>query len=146
MQEARTDQKNYLELRSVRKEYGSTVALDAMSFELSERERLAFLGPSGAGKTTTLKVIAGLEPLTSGEVYFKGKFINYLEPKDRNMAMVFESYVLYPHLSVFDNMASSLRVRPLGNRETIPDVLPVQPPLPSVYRRSATKNSPIPFA
>ena len=109
MQETGGDQRNYLELHNVTKNYGETVALNEMSIDMAEGERLAFLGPSGAGKTTTLKVIAGLEPITGGEVYFKGRFINYLEPKDRNMAMVFESYVLYPHLSVFQNMASSLK-------------------------------------
>ncbi len=70
-----------------------------------------FLGPSGCGKTTTLKMIAGLEEITSGEIYIDGKQVNNMPPKDRDIAMVFQSYALYPHLDVFENMAFSLRAR-----------------------------------
>jgi ABC-type sugar transport system ATPase subunit len=108
---------HYLELKEICKKYGKTQALQDMSLHLDTRERLVILGPSGAGKTTTLKIIAGLEPATSGKVFFKGRLINHLEPKDRNMAMVFETYVLYPQLSVFDNIASSLKALGMASGE-----------------------------
>ena len=72
---------------------------------------MVFLGPSGCGKTTTLKMIAGLEDITRGEIYIDGKLVNDVAPKDRDIAMVFQSYALYPHLTVFENMAFSLRAR-----------------------------------
>lgn len=98
-----------LELKDVYKNYGAVEALRGTSLVAETGECLVILGPSGAGKTTTLKVIAGLEDVKSGEVYFQNRLINNLEPNDRNLAMVFETYALYPHFSVFDNMASSLR-------------------------------------
>jgi len=89
-------------LRDVYKNYGDTEALKGVSFTARKGQCLVILGPSGAGKTTTLKIIAGLESVESGEIYFKGHFINNLEPRNRNIAMVFETYALYPHISVFD--------------------------------------------
>lgn len=97
-----------LVLKNVYKNYGSVEALKGISIVAKKGECLVILGPSGAGKTTTLKVIAGLESVKSGEVYFQSHFINNLEPKERNVAMVFETYALYPHITVFDNLASSL--------------------------------------
>ena len=97
-----------LDLEDVSKSYGSVDALKNLNLTLTKGECLVILGPSGAGKTTTLKVIAGLEKPNSGEIHLKGRIINNLEPKDRNMAMVFETYALYPHVSVFENLASSL--------------------------------------
>ncbi|MCK5568204.1 MAG: ABC transporter ATP-binding protein [Spirochaetes bacterium] len=95
-------------LRDVYKNYGSVEALKGINLAAKKGECLVILGPSGAGKTTTLKVIAGLESVKSGEIYFKNRIINNLEPKDRNIAMVFETYALYPHISVYKNLASSL--------------------------------------
>ena len=95
-------------LRNIYKNYGSVEALKGVSLLAKKGECLVILGPSGAGKTTTLKVIAGLESVRSGEIYFKKRLINNLEPKDRNIAMVFETYALYPHISVYKNLASSL--------------------------------------
>jgi ABC-type sugar transport system ATPase subunit len=98
-----------LVLKDVRKTFGSVKALKDLSFRLTKGECLVVLGPSGAGKTTALKVIAGLEKPDSGVIQFRNRIINNLEPKDRNMAMVFETYALYPHVSVYENLASPLR-------------------------------------
>ena len=103
-----TEGDDLLIMESISKNYGKIQALDDLSFNARSGEILVILGPSGAGKTTTLKTINGLEPITSGKVIFNGRIINNLEPKERNMAMVFETYALYPHLSVFENIASSL--------------------------------------
>jgi len=97
-----------LVLKNVYKNYGSVEALKGVSLVARRGECLVILGPSGAGKTTTLKVIAGLESIKMGEIYFQNRLVNNLEPKDRNVAMVFETYALYPHISVYDNLASSL--------------------------------------
>jgi multiple sugar transport system ATP-binding protein len=97
-----------LVLRGVYKKFGKVEALRDLNLIARKGEILAILGPSGAGKTTTLKIIAGLEVPLSGEVVFNGRIINRLEPKDRNMSMVFETYALYPHITVYDNLASSL--------------------------------------
>jgi ABC-type sugar transport system ATPase subunit len=106
-----------LVLKDVRKNYGSVEALKGVTFSAKKGECLVVLGPSGAGKTTMLKVIAGLETVKSGEVYFKGSLMNELEPKDRNVAMVFESYALYPHVTVFENLASPLYAINMDERE-----------------------------
>ncbi len=99
----------WLRLDHVWKRYGRVEAVRDLSFECAQGELLVLLGPSGAGKTSTLKMISGLEEVTAGEIYLKGRRINDLEPKDRNVAMVFEAYALYPHLTVFENLASPLR-------------------------------------
>ncbi|MCP4398388.1 MAG: sn-glycerol-3-phosphate ABC transporter ATP-binding protein UgpC, partial [bacterium] len=87
------------------------------NLEIKDREFVVFLGPSGCGKTTTLKMIAGLEDITRGEIYIDGKQVNTMPPKDRDIAMVFQSYALYPHLNVFENMAFSLRARKFPQNE-----------------------------
>jgi multiple sugar transport system ATP-binding protein len=98
-----------LELRHVRKAYGDTLVLDDVSLSMEPREFIAFLGPSGSGKSTLLRIIAGLETLDSGEVLLGGSRIDPLPPGDRGVAMVFQHYALYPHMSVRDNMAFGLR-------------------------------------
>jgi ABC-type sugar transport system ATPase subunit len=108
---------DFLQVQNVTKRFGHTTALDGLSLELSEGECLVVLGPSGAGKTTLLKVLSGLEKLDSGLIHFKGRLINNLEPCDRNMAMVFETYALYPHLSVYENISSPLRVLRMSSEE-----------------------------
>ena len=98
-----------VELRNVHKKYGTVHAVQGISFECHENEFLVILGPSGAGKTSTLKMIAGLESVTDGEIYLDGRCINALPPEERGIAMVFETYALYPHLTVFENMAFPLK-------------------------------------
>src|SRR3990170_8335075 len=93
-------------LRDLRKEFDdSVVAIDNLNLEVKDKEFVVLLGPSGCGKTTTLRCIAGLEFATDGEIYIGDRLVNDLEPKDRNIAMVFQSYALYPHLTVYENMA-----------------------------------------
>ncbi len=98
-------------LRNVTKRFGKVVAVDNINLSLKDGEFVVLLGPSGCGKTTTLRLIAGLEEVTSGEIYIGDRVVNDLTPKDRNVAMVFQSYALYPHMSVFENIAFSLRLK-----------------------------------
>jgi multiple sugar transport system ATP-binding protein len=98
-----------LELTGVRKAYGSTPVLDDVSLSLEAREFIAFLGPSGSGKSTLLRIIAGLETADAGEVWLDGRRIDQLPPGDRGVAMVFQHYALYPHMSVRENMAFGLK-------------------------------------
>jgi multiple sugar transport system ATP-binding protein len=99
-------------LKDIYKEYVEGIpVVQEFNLEIQDKEFVVFLGPSGCGKTTTLKMIAGLEDITRGEIYIDGKLVNDAAPKDRDIAMVFQSYALYPHLSVFENMAFSLRAR-----------------------------------
>lgn len=99
-------------LKDIYKEYvEGTPVVQEFNLEIQDKEFVVFLGPSGCGKTTTLKMIAGLEDITRGEIYIDGKLVNDAAPKDRDIAMVFQSYALYPHLTVFENMAFSLRAR-----------------------------------
>jgi len=98
-----------LQLIGVRKSYGDTPVLDDVSLTLAAREFIAFLGPSGSGKSTLLRIIAGLERADAGEILLDGKRIDQLPPGDRGVAMVFQHYALYPHMSVRENMAFGLR-------------------------------------
>ena len=98
-----------LDLRGIRKSFGSTPVLDDVSLTLESREFIAFLGPSGSGKSTLLRIIAGLESADAGEVWLEGKRIDQLPPGKRGVAMVFQHYALYPHMSVRENMAFGLR-------------------------------------
>jgi multiple sugar transport system ATP-binding protein len=98
-----------LQLRGVSKSFKGTAVLDAVDLEVGTREFIAFLGPSGSGKTTLLRIIAGLETADSGEVMLDDRRIDRLPPGERNVAMVFQSYALYPHMSVRENMAFGLR-------------------------------------
>lgn len=98
-----------LELRNIRKAYGETPVLDDVSLHMEAREFVAFLGPSGSGKSTLLRIIAGLETLDAGEVILDGRRIDALHPGDRDVAMVFQAYALYPHMTVRENMAFGLR-------------------------------------
>lgn len=87
------------------------------NLEIAEKEFIVFVGPSGCGKSTTLRMIAGLEDITGGELYIDGVLVNDLPPKDRGIAMVFQSYALYPHMTVFDNMAFGLKIQKLPKEE-----------------------------
>ncbi|MBM3315854.1 ATP-binding cassette domain-containing protein, partial [candidate division WOR-3 bacterium] len=93
------------------------IAVDHVSMEVADREFFVMVGPSGCGKSTTLRLIAGLEDADSGEVVIGDRVVNDVEPKDRDIAMVFQNYALYPHMTVFDNMAFALRLRRLTGAE-----------------------------
>src|SRR5205809_7407035 len=96
---------------------GAHVAADAIDLEVHAGECLVLLGPSGCGKTTLLRLVAGLERLDSGAIWIGDRRVDGLEPAERDVAMVFQSYALYPHLSVFDNIAFPLRTRRAGAAE-----------------------------
>ncbi len=98
-------------LVNITKRFGDVVALNRVSFEVGDGEFFALLGPSGSGKTTTLRIIAGLEQPEEGELYIDDQLVNDVHPKDRNVAMVFQNYALYPHMTVFENIAFPLNVR-----------------------------------
>ncbi|BCN32652.1 ABC transporter ATP-binding protein [Anaeromicropila herbilytica] len=101
-----------LSLKNINKTYpNGFVAVKDFSLEIADKEFIIFVGPSGCGKSTTLRMIAGLEEITSGELWIGDKLVNDVEPKDRDIAMVFQNYALYPHMSVYDNMAFGLKLR-----------------------------------
>ncbi len=104
-------------LRNITKRFDDVVAVDKINLEIADREFLVLVGPSGCGKTTTLRMIAGLEEITEGEIFIGDQRVNGLAPKDRNIAMVFQSYALYPHMKVFDNMAFGLKMRKVSKEE-----------------------------
>ena len=106
-----------LELRTVRKSFGTLEIVHGVSLSVADREFMVFVGPSGCGKSTLLRMIAGLEETTSGEIAIDGRVVNELDPKDRDIAMVFQDYALYPHMTVFENMAFSLRYRGVARAE-----------------------------
>lgn len=93
------------------KQYAEKTAVNDISFDLGEGEFLVLVGPSGCGKTTTLRMLAGLEDVTSGDIFFGGKRANEIRPRERNVAMVFQDYAIFPHLTVFENIAYGLRAR-----------------------------------
>lgn len=98
-------------LRDLRKSFGSYTALDGISLDIADKEFLVLLGPSGCGKTTTMRMVAGLERPTSGDILIDGVRVNDHHPRDRNLAMVFQSYGLYPHMTVRDNIGYPLRIK-----------------------------------
>ena len=100
-----------IELRNINKRWGSFVGVDNFNLTIADREFLVLLGPSGCGKTTTMRMIAGLEDATEGEILIDGKVVNDLDPKDRDVAMVFQSYGLYPNMNVYENIRFPLKVR-----------------------------------
>ena len=104
-------------LRDVVKRYGPVEAVRGINLDIPNHEFVALVGPSGCGKTTTLRMIAGLEAITGGEIRIGDRVINDVAPKDRDIAMVFQNYALYPHMSVFDNIAFGLRMRDISKAE-----------------------------
>ncbi|SLN19704.1 sn-glycerol-3-phosphate import ATP-binding protein UgpC [Roseivivax jejudonensis] len=100
-----------IQLRNLSKRWGSFVGVDSFDLTIADEEFLVLLGPSGCGKTTTMRMIAGLEDATEGDIMIGGQRVNDLDPKDRDVAMVFQSYGLYPHLNVYENIRFPLRVR-----------------------------------
>lgn len=98
-------------LKDLTKKFEDVVAVNTMNTTIEDREFVVLVGPSGCGKTTTLRMIAGLEEATSGEIWIGEKIVNNVPPKDRDIAMVFQNYALYPHMNVYDNMAFGLKLR-----------------------------------
>ncbi len=107
-----------LSLRNVYKKYpGGVVAVSDFNLEIKDKEFIILVGPSGCGKSTTLRMVAGLEEITDGEIYIGDRLVNDVAPKDRDIAMVFQNYALYPHMSVFENMAFGLKLRKTSKEE-----------------------------
>ena len=104
-------------LRNVDKSFGKIEVIHGISCDIKDGEFVVILGPSGCGKSTLLRLIAGLEIITAGEIAIDGKVVNKLEPADRDIAMVFQNYALYPHMSVYKNMAYGLKIRRMPKRE-----------------------------
>ncbi len=99
-------------LNEVSKRYdGGNLAVNKVSVDINDKEFVVLVGPSGCGKSTTLRMIAGLEEITSGNLYIDGRKVNDDSPKDRDIAMVFQNYALYPHMTVYENMAFGLKLR-----------------------------------
>jgi len=100
-------------LKDLTKKFGTVTAVDKVNLEVRDKEFLVLVGPSGCGKTTALRCVAGLEEVSSGQVQIGDRVVNDVMPKDRDIAMVFQNYALYPHMNVYDNMAFGLRLRML---------------------------------
>ena len=107
---------NKIVFKNVCKNYGDTKVVKKLNLEIKSGERLVLLGPSGCGKSTTLRMIAGLESISSGELYFGEKLVNNIESGERNVAMVFQNYALYPHLTVWDNITFGLRMNKVDKK------------------------------
>src|SRR5678809_168372 len=101
----------------VTKSFGDFTAVKDLNLQVRDEEFLVLVGPSGCGKTTALRMLAGLEEQTSGDIFIGERRVNDVAPKDRDIAMVFQNYALYPHMSVFDNMAFGLKLRKYGKAE-----------------------------
>ena len=106
-----------LSFRNVKKTYGELQVIHGVTTEVADGEFVVIVGPSGCGKSTLLRMVAGLEPITSGEIAIGDRVVNDLEPKDRDIAMVFQNYALYPHMSVYDNMSYGLRIKGFSKQE-----------------------------
>ena len=107
-----------LSLKHIYKKYpGGVTAVSDFCLEIEDKEFVIFVGPSGCGKSTTLRMIAGLEEITEGELYIGDKLMNDIAPKDRDIAMVFQNYALYPHMTVYENMAFGLKLRKTPKEE-----------------------------
>ena len=104
-------------LQEVTKKFGDFVAVDSIDLKVEDEEFIVLVGPSGCGKTTTLRMVAGLEEVTEGEIYIDDRLVNNVPPKDRDIAMVFQNYALYPHMNVYNNMAFGLKLRKIPKKE-----------------------------
>ncbi len=106
-----------LRLRNVKKVYdGNVTAVQDFNLDIADKEFIVLVGPSGCGKSTTLRMVAGLETITEGEIYIGGRLVNQIPPKERDIAMVFQNYALYPHMTVYDNIGYGLRLRKFPKR------------------------------
>ena len=106
-----------IQFKNISKSYGDTEVLKNINLEITEGEFLVLVGPSGCGKSTSLRMIAGLESVTSGEIWIDEKCVNEVDPSKRDIAMVFQNYALYPHMTVFDNMAFGLKLKKVSKKE-----------------------------
>src|ERR1043165_5863176 len=106
-----------IKFQNVTKNFGDSAVVDDLSLEIDDGEFVVLLGPSGCGKTTTLRMLAGLETITSGEIYIGDELVNDVPTQQRDLAMVFQSYALYPHMTIAENIAYPLRVRKLAKNE-----------------------------
>src|SRR6266702_1740606 len=104
-------------LKGVWKRFGANAVVHDVNLEIPDKEFVVIVGPSGCGKTTTLRMIAGLEDITDGEILIGGDVVNDVPPKDRDIAMVFQNYALYPHMTVFQNMSFGLRLKRFPKKE-----------------------------
>ncbi|HLV44131.1 MAG TPA: ATP-binding cassette domain-containing protein, partial [Aggregatilineales bacterium] len=102
---------------NVTKRFGDVIAVNSLDIDVADKEFLVFVGPSGCGKSTSLRMLAGLEEISDGEIYIGDRIVNDVPPKDRDIAMVFQSYALYPHMTVYDNMAFGLKLRKTPKNE-----------------------------
>src|SRR5215207_3536020 len=100
-----------IRLAGVKKKYQSLQVIHGVNVDIADGEFIVIVGPSGCGKSTLLRMIAGLEEITEGDISIAGRVVNRVEPKDRNIAMVFQNYALYPHMTVYENMSYGLRIR-----------------------------------
>ncbi len=103
--------------KNVYKRYGDVIAVNNLNIEIPDKEFMVFVGPSGCGKTTALRLLAGLEEISEGKIYIGDRLVNDVPPKDRDIAMVFQSYALYPHMTVYENMAFGLKLRKMPKAE-----------------------------
>ena len=106
-----------VDLKNLTKKYGDVIAVQNMNLNIPHNEFLVLVGPSGCGKSTTLRMIAGLEEITSGEIYIGDQLVNEKDPKDRNVSMVFQNYALYPHMTVKENLGFSLKIAKVDKKE-----------------------------
>ena len=106
-----------ISFKNIKKSYGDVKVVHGITLDIQDGEFIVIVGPSGCGKSTLLRMVAGLEPITSGELTIGDRVVNNLEPKDRDCAMVFQNYALYPHMTVFDNMAYGLKIRGVPKEE-----------------------------
>ena len=110
-------------LENVTKIYDTKKIIDNVNLKINDKEFLVLVGASGCGKSTLLRMIAGLETITQGKIFIDGKCVNDVHPKDRDIAMVFQNYALYPHMSVYDNIAFPLKMRGFSKKEIEQKVL-----------------------
>src|SRR2546430_15089711 len=126
-------------MKDLNKKYDEVHAVKDVNLHIRDKEFIVLVGPSGCGKTTTLRMLAGLEEITAGEIHIGDRLVNDLPPKDRDIAMVFQNYALYPHMTVYDNMAFGLKMRnvpraEIGQRVRAAARLPGIPELPKARR------------
>src|SRR5687768_2557856 len=104
-------------LRNIWKKYGDLAVVKDVSLVIPDKSFFVLVGPSGCGKSTTLRMVAGLEDISQGEIYIDDRLVNGVPPKSRDIAMVFQNYALYPHMTVYENMAFGLKLRGFSKRE-----------------------------